>query len=191
MGWRARQANDRHGSLLIGIALLGLGACGQATPEPEPLPPDLPVQVTYDYHTTQTKGGVLEWELWGETAERYPGDDALTLQGVRMVFYREGQRDAVLTSRSGEIDEKTQQTVARGDVVVISGDGKRLESEILYWDPQRRLIHTEAFVRFIDGDQVLTGYGMETDPNLTTLVLRENVSGEFGEEAPGERGDGP
>jgi len=187
---RSSKARSGGGFVLLLGACLFFGGCGESSPEHEPLPPDLPVQVTYDYHTTQTKGGVLEWELWGETAERYPGNSMLSLHGVRMIFYREGERDAVLTSDSGEIDEKTQQTVARGNVVVISADGKRLESEILYWDPQRRLIHTEAFVRFVDGDQVLTGYGMETDPNLTTLVLRENVSGEFGEDGR-EQGRNP
>ena len=147
-----------------------------------------PEQVTYDYHTTQSKGGTPVGELWGESALRYAGETRRELEGVRMVFYRDGVKDAVLTSETGEIDETTQATVARGNVVVVSEDGRTLESEELYWDPERELIHTDVFVRFTDGDQVLTGYGMETDPDLTDLVILNQVKGEIYTETEEEEG---
>ena len=175
--------------LLAGTTVLVLsGGCGDAEPGLQVGEREGPEQVTYDYHTTQSKGGTPVWELWGESALRYAGETRRELEGVRMVFYRDGVKDAVLTSETGEIDETTQATVARGNVVVVSEDGRTLESEELYWDPERELIHTEVFVRFTDGDQVLTGYGMETDPDLTDLVILNQVKGEIYPESEAEEG---
>lgn len=158
---------------------------GCSDPEP-PAPGGLdtyPEQQTQDYHTQHTQAGVVVWELWGDSAERYSGENELRLHDVRMVFYREGVKDAVLTSDRGDIDEITERTTARGNVIVVSEAGRRLESEILHWDPERALIHTDAFVRFTDGDQIVTGYGMETDPDLTDLVIERQVEGELPDES--------
>ncbi len=176
--WRSRAA----------FALLLLLGCGDAEPGQPVVESQNPEQTTYEYHTTQTKMGIPEWELWGEQAVRYAGNAQRDLVGVRMVFYSQGERKAVLTSETGQIDEETQVTVARGNVVVVSEDGRRLESEVLYWDPERQLIHTEAFVKFTEGGRILTGYGMETDPDLTNLVILRQVRGEIPAES--EEGGG-
>jgi LPS export ABC transporter protein LptC len=157
--------------------LLLLAACTEVEPPAQQEVSDSPVQTTYEYHTTQTQAGVPVWELWGSSAQRFADDPLLHLSEVRMLFFREGDKDATLTSRSGEVDENSYDTVARGDVVVVTEDGRILRSEILYWDNARELIHTDQFVHFTDGDQVLTGYGLETDPNLTNLVILDQVSG--------------
>lgn len=178
----------RPGGWILACVLvaIGLTGCGDAEPGIPVSEREGPEQITYDYHTTQSQGGTPTWELWGESAMRYAGEARRELEVVRMVFYRDGEQDAVLTSERGEINEETQATVARGNVVVVSEDGRTLESEVLYWDPERQLIHTDAFVRFTDGDQVLTGYGMETDPDLTNLVILRQVKGEIYTESESE-----
>lgn len=169
--------------LLLLLAVVGGLGCDEDRTELPPGMENFPEQQTTDYHTRHTKGGVPVWELSGNVAERYPGEPTMNLTGVHMVFFREGARDAVLTSDTGEVDQRTQATVARGNVVVITEEGRKLESEILHWDPERELIHTDAFVRFTDGDQVLTGYGLETDPDLTNVVILRQVEGGFPDES--------
>jgi LPS export ABC transporter protein LptC len=167
------------GWVLAALAL-SLAGCGDAEPGRAVVENEGPEQTTYEYHTTQTKLGVPEWELWGEQAVRYSGSAERDLTGVKMVFYKAGERDAVLTSETGKIDEETQATVAEGNVVVISEDGRKLESEVLHWDPKRQLIYTgvETFVKISEGDRILTGYGLETDPDLTDLVILKQVESE-------------
>ena len=166
------------------LVLLVLTACGRQ--EPDPVPPegggDFPAQRTFDYSTRHSRDAVPVWELFGDIAEQYEGSDDLILTGVRMVFYRDGALDAVLTSRSGEIDQVTEATTARGNVV--TEDGRRLESEVLHWDPEREMIHTEEFVRFTEGDQVLTGYGLETDPDLANVLIKRQVRGTSADGSP-------
>jgi LPS export ABC transporter protein LptC len=169
------------------LALAVLSGCEQEVPESPPGIDDYPAQQTSDYLTRHSRAGVPVWELRGDVAERYPDRPILYLSGVHMVFYRDGVRDGVLTAKTAEMDERTEATITRGDVVVVTEEGRRLESEVLLWDPSRSLIHTDAFVRFTDGDQVLTGYGLETDPDLTNVLIKSQVEGAFEDEnaAPG------
>jgi hypothetical protein len=66
---------------------------------------------------------------------------------------------------------------ARGNVVVIAEDGRRLETQQLLYDPQRNEISGDsAFVLTRPGD-VLTGIGFTTDPNLTRIRIDSAASG--------------
>ena len=158
-------------------AILLLSACTSPEPATPPEPGTAPSQVTSDYHTVQTRAGQVEWELWGETATRYHEDPLLHLDGVRMRFYEAGQVEAELNSQAGEIDETTNNTTAIGRVHVVTVDGKELRSEVLHWNNAEEIIHSEAFVEFTENDQILSGYGLRTDPNLSDLTLRERVVG--------------
>ena len=149
-----------------------------------------PEQETESYHTRQTRAGIAVWELWGDRAESYPGEDIMLLHGVRMHFYEEGARSAVLTAREAEVDQATEFTTAKGDVVVVNADGDRLESEVLHWDPAKREINTEEFVRFTRGDQVFTGYGMTTDPDLTNGQIHRQFEGDLPANQESEQGEG-
>ena len=169
-----RRLIARLAALALVVAVVGCGT------ESEPVPPgldDAPSQTFYDYTTRQTRDAVVEWELFGSVAEQYDDDTTMHLTGVRMIFYEEGEQSAVLTSETGEIDRESQATVARGNVVVVTEDDRRLESEILYWDPARDLIHTDQFFTFTDGDQVMTGVGLESDPELANVNVLEDVEG--------------
>lgn len=164
----------------VALILLGIVACGDAGEMDTPAANEAyPEQETEAYHTRQTRAGVAVWELWGDRAESYAGDQTMLLQGVRMHFYEEGEQSAVLTAESAEVDQQTEYTTARGNVVVVNREGDRLESEVLHWDPEKRLIHTEEFVRFTSGDQILTGYGMDTDPDLTNVRIHRQFEGDL------------
>ena len=174
------------------LLMTGLVAgCSENTEVEDPRGTDAyPEQETESYHTRQTRAGIAVWELWGDRAESYPGEDIMLLHGVRMHFYEEGERSAVLTAREAEVDQATEFTTAKGDVVVINADGDRLESEILHWDPAKREINTEEFVRFTRGDQVFTGYGMTTDPDLTNVQIHRQFEGDLPANQQSEQAEG-
>jgi len=88
-------------------------------------------------------------------------------EGVKSFFYDQfGKQTSVMTSREGTVDEATNNLEARGDVLVVSTDSTKLRSEILYWDNQRQLIHTPAFVRINSPKEKLQGHGLEADQGL-------------------------
>jgi len=172
------RAELRTAALALGL-LLSLAACDRSNPETPPALGEVPLQTIYGYHTVETHMGQVRWELFGDRAERYAGEEDLRLFGVRMLFYEDGSLSATLTSQRGKVDEDTHNMTAEGDVLIVSEDGRTLSSEILHWDNERRIIHTELFFRATEDGQVLTGVGLETDPKMTDLVIKEQVEGEL------------
>jgi hypothetical protein len=60
-------------------------------------------------------------------------------------------------------------------VVVTSREGYRLETESLVWIDALEEIHTEDFVRFTKGNDVLTGFGFRSEPELRNVEILRDV----------------
>ncbi len=178
-------------SLVLLLAAVFLTACEKEAREAPSAEVEAPIQTIYGYHTVETHLGVVRWELFGVKAQRYSGDEDLHLFTVKMLFYEDGQLSATLTSQKAKVNENTHDMVAQGDVHIVTEDGRTLSSEVLYWDNERQLIHTDLFFRATDGDQVLTGIGLETDPKMTDLVVKERVEGDAAEARGPSGGGGP
>jgi LPS export ABC transporter protein LptC len=169
------------------MSVLVLSGCSERE-ESAPSPTnELPIQTIYGYHTVETERGQMRWELFGNRAERYAGEEDLHLIGVRMYFYTDGQLSATLTSKRGKVNENTRNMVAEGDVKIVTEDDRTLESEVLTWDNERRIISTDLYFRATDADKVLTGIGLETDPKMTDLVIKKQVEGDAPESSQGLR----
>jgi LPS export ABC transporter protein LptC len=65
--------------------------------------------------------------------------------------------------------------IATGHVVVVTVEGNRLETEELYWDRKNAKVSSDVFVRLTRGEDVITGIGFESDPNLERYEIRKNV----------------
>jgi hypothetical protein len=50
-----------------------------------------------------------------------------------------------------------------------------LETESLIWVNELEEIHTEDFVRFIKENDVLTGFGFRSDPELKNVTIQRDV----------------
>jgi LPS export ABC transporter protein LptC len=72
----------------------------------------------------------------------------------------------VLTSDEGNVDEVTNNLEARKNVVVVSSDSSRMTTEQLFWDNQRQLIYTPAYVQITTEKDKLQGHGFESNQNL-------------------------
>jgi LPS export ABC transporter protein LptC len=88
-------------------------------------------------------------------------------QGVRVRFFNpQGIQTSVLTSEEGNVDETTNNLEARKNVVVVSSDSSRMTTEQLFWDNQRQLIFTPAYVQITSAKDKLQGHGFESDQSL-------------------------
>jgi len=174
-------------ALFFLLSVLASSGCGERE-ENAPSPTnESPIQTIYGYHTVETERGQMRWELFGNRAERYAGEEDLHLIGVRMYFYTDGRLSATLTSERGTVNENTRNMVAKGDVKIVTEDDRTLQSEVLNWDNERRIIFTDLYFRATDADKVLTGIGLETDPKMTDLRIKKQVEGDAPESSPGLR----
>ncbi len=84
-----------------------------------------------------------------------------------------GQISSNLVGDSGVIREASNELEVFGEVVVIASEGYRLDTEYLRWDPTVGMIRSDAYVKFTRGSTIISGWGMEAEPNLRNLVIFE------------------
>jgi LPS export ABC transporter protein LptC len=137
---------------------------------------DVPDQEFSDFTTVESDSGVVKWVLSAPVARVYNASKLLVTDDPRIEFYNEdGTLASVLLAKKGEYNQVTHDLTALGDVIVTSSEGYMLETESLVWVEKLEEIHTEDFVRFIKGQDVLTGYGFRSDPDLKNVEIMKDV----------------
>ena len=137
---------------------------------------DVPDQEFSDFTTVESDSGLVKWVLSAPVARVYNASKLLVTDDPRIEFYNEdGSLASVLLAKKGEYNQVTHDLTALGDVVVTSSEGYMLETESLVWVERLGEIHTEDFVRFIKGEDILTGYGFRSDPDLENVEIMKDV----------------
>ena len=173
------------------LALAALAsACDGAKAPPavaESLLPDSADQVMFGLRHQMTSSGIRRAELRADTAYFYDQGNRIELRRVHVTFYTAlGAKDAVLTGREGTYDVRAQRLVGRGDVVVVSEDGKRLASPQLIYDRASNQVSSDSSFTFNEPGRRLAGVGFRSDPGLRNLqVLRGAKSETTLQPAPG------
>ncbi|MEP7219213.1 MAG: LPS export ABC transporter periplasmic protein LptC, partial [Bacteroidota bacterium] len=90
--------------------------------------------------------------------------------GVYVEFYDiDGSISATLIADSARVDDRTKDMVAYGAVHVQSDRNKTtVDTDELNWSNDRRLLHSDAHVKIVDGmrGRTLEGKGFESDEGL-------------------------
>jgi LPS export ABC transporter protein LptC len=110
-------------------------------------------------------------KLAADTAYFYEASQTAELFGVKVEFLSpEGRLTTTLTSREGTYFWRSGDMVARGAVVAVTPDGRRLRTETLNYDRTAHEISgPEAFV-FDAPDRHLEGNGFTADPEFQDVV---------------------
>ena len=139
---------------------------------------ELPDQEINDFALTETDAGRPLWKLYARYAAEYGSRNLYTARALRVDFYDDqAVRSSVLTAREGEINGRSRDMLARGNVVLETRDGTRLSSEELRFlnGEQKIVVPPERLVRVERGGDVLTGYGFESDPGLKHYEFKRRV----------------
>ncbi len=163
--------------------LLVLAACAQ---EPETSvvktekgsAGERPAQQFFDYRLIESQAGVKQWILQSDEMQKFTGQRDVILGVVLMDFFQEGEHFSVLTADSGRANLQTKNIHTWGNVVVVTDDGRRLETEDLYFSNETELIHNDVFNRFTRDGDVMTGIGLEATPDLEYIELKREVKAE-------------
>lgn len=170
---------DAHMRLrLLPILLLALpaAACGAGNaPSPTAdqyrnLPADYVVLGVKHY---LTEDGVRRGTLNSDTAFFYVDSARVDLRKVHLLLYNANGQDAAdLVSRTGELNQRTNAMVARGNVVLIArSNGDRIETQELHYDPNsHRIWSTVQTTRIQNGNRV-TGDGFTADDQMRNVEV--------------------
>ena len=173
--WAGRAAARGRGRWLLVAVCLAAAGCERQAPSPT-ASPEVPDQVVSQFTLTETVNGQLRWRLTARGASTYRGLGVIRATGVTIDFYDDGGGVySHLTAREGEIRTATNDMAARGDVVVTTQTGTRVETESLRFLNRAQRIVSDERVTVRRGGDVLSGVGFESDPSLERWEFRQQV----------------
>ena len=177
----------RRGGLLLGLcfALLLGGGCKQRARDangglpPDSLRQDRPTQVTRDARFELNEAGQRRAIIRAEQMRQYQTDDSTysvwrSLSDsvrVRSFVFEEGDSSATITADSVVFFNADGRYEAYGNVVVVTQEGRRLESEHLTWLQGDRTIRTRRFVHITTPTEDVRGNGLVADEDLDTYQI--------------------
>ena len=143
-------------------------------------------QVMFGVSTMITNRGVLRAQLSADTGYFFDGNSRVEVRHEKTIFYTTtGQQNATLTSVEGTYNMRRGQMEARRDVVVITTDGKRLETEQLRYDQATNQISSDSAFVLTEPARTLRGIGFTSDPDLTNLHVKKVLRGSGSITLPG------
>lgn len=169
------------------ICALVLGtACQGASPAPpvakSAVIPDSADQMMFGVWFLLSDAGVRRAEVRADTAYMYDQNTRTDLRKVRTEFYKvTGEKNATLTSLTGQYNSRLGTMEARGMVVVVTTDGRKLESPHLRYDPGRNEISSDSVFILTQTDRRVEGVGFISDPDLKNIKVLRNAKA-FGQE---------
>jgi LPS export ABC transporter protein LptC len=125
------------------------------------------------------KLGAYRWRLDAERADSFPGTGKTLLRKVT-IGLEEPDRSWKATSDEGELVQETRDVELRGNVVLVSSEGLRVETTILRWANAEGRAWTEQPVTIYRSGGVVKGTGLETRPSEEITLVRGRVSATFG-----------
>jgi LPS export ABC transporter protein LptC len=133
--------------------------------------------VVGNLHLFQMAGEQLQWRLLAPSAN----DDGTSRISVRQpdlhLYGKEGENTSV-TAQEGMLNNKTQIMTFSGQAVAVSA-GQRLTSEVLHFDPARKMLYTQQPFVWVDESMRLQGVGLVVLQENRSMVVQHNVRVQF------------
>ncbi len=101
-------------------------------------------------------------------------------KGIHVITYdADGKVIGSIKSKYAKKLEEEMLWEARNEVVIVNAEGKKLETELLFWDMKKELIYSDRYARLTSGTQIIEGNnGFESDQNLERPVFF-NITGDI------------
>jgi LPS export ABC transporter protein LptC len=132
----------------------------------------VPDQVIENGTHTATREGVKKAVMEARRISFFNLDGKVEADTVRITFFDgNGVPESRLSALFGEIDQRTEDMLARGQVLILAEDGTRIEGQELRYDATRdQIVSTQPVTIFQDGSRI-RGAGVEADPALTNIRI--------------------
>lgn len=135
--------------------------------------PKLPAdQVIIGFEQYMTQAGIKKAVLFGDTAYLFEDSAMAKVKGIKMTLFDEkGKESARVTARAGDVFTNTQRMNARGNVVLTTTEGRRIESEEMNYDPNsHRIWSTKATTQRFQGG-TLAGTSFDADDKFVNVRI--------------------
>ena len=83
--------------------------------------------------------------------------------------------DASIKADTAYYYEKKKLWELRGNVHIQSQQGDKFDTQLLFWDQDKEKIYSDRLIRIEQVDKVLTGYGFESNQQMTEYQIFNNA----------------
>ena len=142
----------------------------------------LPSLTGRDFETILTDSGMIEVIMRAPLMEQYNNRDLPYTEfrsGIKVIIY-DGHTEPVasVVSKYAKYTQSDNLWELKDSVIVINENNEKLETELLYWNQTTDRIYTDRFVKVTSFNDVVLGYGLESDSHLQNRVIKK-IRAEF------------
>ncbi len=162
----------KNSGLFVGAVVLLTFGCGDPEQPPNTISvADSADQTMFGVEATVTHDGVMQAMIEADTAYQYESLQLTEFKGLTVHFYDAvGTRTSTLTSVEGTFHWGTEDMEARGNVIAVTPDGRRLATEILVYDKVRNEISgSQPFVYEAPPERHLEGDAFTSDTDFQNV----------------------
>jgi LPS export ABC transporter protein LptC len=137
----------------------------------------LPSLTVKNFETVYTDSGRIQLTISGPIAEQYDTKDnphADFSSGIKVQYY-DGKTEPQghVTAKYARYTKTDNLWELRDSVVVVNQTNDKLETEVLFWNQEKDLIYTDRFVKITNEDQIIQGFGFESDAKLIKRKIKK------------------
>lgn len=142
---------------------------------------DGPMKSTINIHLIQSDSAIVRSEIKAPKQLEFANGNLEFPEGVEIqIFEKDGQLSTTLRADRGYLLKQENIFKGVGNVQVHNLlKDQKLQSEELFWEPNKKIIYTEKFVRVQNGGTFSYGSGFEADETFTTYKLKNPRDGQI------------
>jgi LPS export ABC transporter protein LptC len=137
----------------------------------------LPTQTVKNFETVLTDSGRIQLIMSSPLVESYDKGDLPYSEfrsGIKVFLY-DGHKEplATVSSKYAKYNKTNDLWELKDSVVVVNENNDRLETEVLFWNQEKDLIYTDRFVKITNDDQIIQGFGFESNSHLQNRKIKK------------------
>ena len=139
------------------------------------------IEQTKGAELLHTENGKIKVRIVADKIERFQDQQPVLILSEKMevYFYNDSSElQSTLMANDASIDEDTKIMLAQNNVILISNDDKKLETEELVWDEKQEKIYTDKKVKITTGKEVVYGEGFTSNPDFSQYSITK-IHGTF------------
>ena len=140
-----------------------------------------PIEQIKGAELLHTENGKVKIKVVASRIERFQDiQPALIFSDhLEVYFYNDSsQLQSTLSADYASIDEEKKIMLAQNNVILISSDDKKLETDELIWDEKKNKIYTDKKVKITTGKEVVYGEGFTSTPDFKQYSITK-IHGTF------------
>lgn len=142
-----------------------------------------PSLTVHDLHTVVTDSGFIKYDFETSDLMQYDNVDEPYInfpKGLTFKMFSDKGKNMKTTIKCNNAKFYKSKNIweLNNDVEARTGKGDVLNSEQLFWNTKEHRIYSDKFVRISTKNQIITGYGFESDEKMSKYEIK-NPGGEI------------